>query len=54
MKRKESCSITDLPEWKNLKKHASIINREKKHLKYLIKEKGRIENFSLERGRSLL
>ena len=48
MKRKESCSIADLPEWKSLKKHASAINREKKHLKYLIKENDRIENFSLK------
>lgn len=48
MKRKQSCSIVDLPEWKSLKKHASVISREKKHLKFLIKENGRIENFSLK------
>jgi len=52
MKRQSSSSITDLPEWKNLKKHASVINREKKHLKYLISENSRIENFSLK-GASL-
>lgn len=48
MKRKQSCSIADLPEWERLKKHAGIINRENNHLKYMIKENGRIENFSLK------
>lgn len=48
MKPKTLSSITDLPEWERLKKHASVINREKKHLKYMIKENGRIENFSLK------
>jgi len=47
MNPKPSYSIIDLPEWKNLKKHAGIINRRENHLKYLISEKGRIENFSL-------
>ena len=48
MKRKPLSSIIDLPEWKSLNKHAAVINREKKHLKYMIKEKDRLENFSLK------
>jgi len=47
MNQKPSYSIIDLPEWKKLKKHAAIINRKENHLKYLISEKGRMENFSL-------
>ncbi|MDP3285351.1 MAG: glucose-6-phosphate isomerase, partial [Desulfobacterales bacterium] len=43
-----SSPVTDLPEWVSLKKHAPVINRENKHLKYLITEKGRLENFSLK------
>ncbi|MBU2623867.1 MAG: glucose-6-phosphate isomerase [Proteobacteria bacterium] len=50
MKRKPLSSIIDLPEWKSLNKHAAVINREKKHLKYMIKEKDRLENFSLKRA----
>lgn len=48
MNLKPSYSIIDLPEWKKLKKHAGIINRKENHLKYLISEKGRMENFSLQ------
>ncbi len=40
-------SLIDLVEWKNLKKHAGVINRKKNHLKNLINEQGRIDNFSL-------
>jgi glucose-6-phosphate isomerase len=43
-----SSPVTDLPEWVSLKKHAPVINRKNKHLKYLITEKGRLENFSLK------
>ncbi|RPH50036.1 MAG: glucose-6-phosphate isomerase [Desulfobacteraceae bacterium] len=45
---KPSSPITDLPEWKSLKKHAGIINRKNNHLKCLIKKKDRLENFSLK------
>ncbi|MDP2863774.1 MAG: glucose-6-phosphate isomerase [Desulfobacterales bacterium] len=48
MNSKPSYSIIDIPEWKKLKKHAGIINRRENHLKYLVSEKGRMENFSLK------
>ncbi len=48
MNLKPSYSIIDFPEWKKLKKHACIINRKENHLKYLVGEKGRLENFSLK------
>ena len=48
MNPEPSYSIIDLPEWINLKKHAGIINRKENHLKYLVGENGRMENFSLE------
>lgn len=40
-------SIVELIEWKSLKKHAGTINRKHNHLKHLINEKGRINNYSL-------
>lgn len=40
-------SIVDLIEWKNLKTHCVLINRKQNHLKYLINEKCRIDNFCL-------
>ncbi|MBU1054381.1 MAG: glucose-6-phosphate isomerase [Proteobacteria bacterium] len=40
-------SIADLIEWKSLKKHAGLINSRKNHLKHLITEKGRIDNYCL-------
>ncbi len=36
------------PVWKKLIQHADIIDRPEKHLKHLIKDKGRIEKFSLK------
>ncbi len=48
MNPEQSYSIIDIPEWINLKKHAGIINRRENHLKYLVGQKGRLENFSLE------
>lgn len=48
MNQKTSYSIIDIPEWKNLKKQAGIINRMENHLKYLVSKKGRLENYSLE------
>lgn len=36
------------PAWKKLIQHADIIDRPEKHLKHLIKDKGRIEKFSLK------
>ncbi|MDQ1329950.1 MAG: glucose-6-phosphate isomerase [Thermodesulfobacteriota bacterium] len=47
MGKKPSSPVTDLPEWLSLKKHTPVINRKNRHLKYLITEKGRLENFSL-------
>jgi glucose-6-phosphate isomerase len=47
MNPKLSYPLNNLPEWKKLKRHATIINRRENHLKYLISEKGRMENFSL-------
>lgn len=41
-------SITDMPEWKKLKIHAGVINRRENHLKHLVGEKDRIQNFSLK------
>ncbi|WP_435547062.1 glucose-6-phosphate isomerase [Desulfobacterium sp. N47] len=40
-------SLVDLIEWESLKKQAGIINRKQNHLKHLINEKGRIDNYSL-------
>jgi glucose-6-phosphate isomerase len=39
--------LNDIPAWKQLIHHADIMNRPEKHLKYLIKEKDRLKNFSL-------
>ena len=39
--------LNDIPAWKKLIHHADIMNRPEKHLKYLIKEKDRLINFSL-------
>jgi glucose-6-phosphate isomerase len=36
------------PTWKKLIQHADIIDRPEKHLKHLLKDKGRIEKFSLK------
>lgn len=40
--------LNELPVWKNLKKNADAMNRPEKHLKNLIKEKDRLEKFSLK------
>ncbi|RPJ16906.1 MAG: glucose-6-phosphate isomerase [Desulfobacteraceae bacterium] len=48
MIKKTSYSISGLPVWKQLKKHAAVMNRKEKHLKYLVGEKDRIQNYSLE------
>lgn len=40
--------INDISIWKKLIQHAETINRPEKHLKYLIKEKERLDNFSLK------
>ncbi len=42
--------LSDIPIWKDLAQHAGIMNRPDNHLKNLVKEKGRLEKFSLKGG----
>ena len=39
--------LADIPAWKKLIRHADIMGRPEKHLKYLLEEKDRLVNFSL-------
>jgi len=39
--------LSDIPAWKNLIRHADTMSRPEKHLGYLLKEKDRLVNFSL-------
>lgn len=40
--------LCDLPEWKKLAQQAGKMDLPEKHLKYLVKEKNRLEKFSLQ------
>ncbi|QTA89198.1 glucose-6-phosphate isomerase [Desulfonema magnum] len=40
--------LSDLHIWKKLKQHAQLIDQPEKHLRNLIREKGRLEKFSLK------
>ena len=39
--------LGDIPDWKKLIRQADIMNRPEKHLRYLLKEKNRLVDFSL-------
>ena len=39
--------LSDIPAWKKLIRQADIMSRPEKHLRYLLKEKDRLVNFSL-------
>ena len=39
--------LGDIPDWKKLIRQADIMNRPEKHLRYLVEEKDRLVNFSL-------
>jgi len=40
--------LTELPVWKKLKQRANVMNRPENHLKHLIHQEMRLENFSLK------